>query len=447
MTYLEFLSPIWLQIVILAVLVFVVVRTRVYGALAFFLACNYNSLIVRIGTTTLVPIAFGALGVASLLHLRKPKAFRLHASWRQLSACYLALMGWVLVRGLIGLRDAPAERQALLFLVIVINVIPVLLADGLSWDDQAVAHFAQGFLLAVVVQMLIVWHRAFDAGLNLTTVATDFWLTKWASDEVSPFNALTGIMNYHWYSWNLGIAVLTVLFVLRRRDSRYRLLELSAAVVFTIACVQQVAIVGSRQSIIALILAVFVTAWTRVRKALLNIAVFVVLSVAILAGLRVLADLEPLPPALMHGAATVGEAFDPVLGRGQVWRDGFDVIREAPLVGTGLASDDGFSLGHNIILNTLANFGLVGLAVFALLVVLYVHGPLRSALRQGGAGIDINRGLVGAQLFLLFTAMASGSVIASSGLFWLGAILVRRAPSAPRVRVTAVQYRPQHLSA
>jgi len=371
----------------------------------------------------------------------------LHASWRHLSACYLALMGWVLVRGLIGLRDSPAERQALLFLVIVINIIPVLLADALSWDDQAVGLFAQGFVLAVVVQMVIVWNRALGAGLSWTTWTTDFWLTKWANDEMSPFNALTGIMNYHWYSWNLGIAVLTVLFVLRRRDSRYRLLELSAAVVFTIACVQQVAIVGSRQSIIALILAVFATAWTRVRKALLNIGVFVILSVAILAGLRVLADLEPLPPALMHGAATVGEAFDPVLGRGQVWKAGFDVIRDAPLVGTGLASEDGFSLGHNIILNTLANFGLIGLTVFVLLVAMYVHGPLRSALRQGGAGIDMNRGLVGAQLFLLFTAMASGSVIASSGLFWLGAILVRRAPSAPRVQVTAVQYRPQHLSA
>src|SRR6185295_15640410 len=109
-------------------------------------------------------------------------------------------------------------------------------------------------------------------------------------------------------------------------------------------------IVGSRQSIIALIIAVLVTSWTRIRKALLNVGAFLIVSFLVLAALRVLVDLEPLPAPLMHGAETLAEAFDPALSRGREWQKGVDAFLRSPLTGAGFASEEGFSLGHNIVI-------------------------------------------------------------------------------------------------
>jgi O-antigen ligase len=428
-------------------LVFVVVKTRVYGALAFFLGCSYNTLVVPIGPTTLVPVAFAALAVAMLLHLRRADALGFHPAGKSMVATYLALMAWVLVRGWIGLQNSKADLQALFFLLCFVNVLPVVLADALSWSDGAVEDFAQGFVAAVLLQMIIVWDRAVTAGISWTSWITDFWLTRWSSQEISPFIALTGITNYHWYSWNLGMAALAVLFVLRGSATRYRRLQLAAAGVFMIACIQQIAVVGSRQSILSLIFAVLITSWAKVRKALLNVTAFMVVALLVLMALRTLADLEPLPIALMHGADSVNDAFNPAISRGLEWQQGVQAFLQSPFIGVGFGSEEGFSLGHNLVINTLANLGLIGMAAFSILVGLYVTGPLRTALRQRGPGLGINRGLVALQLFLIGTSFASGSVVASSGLFWLGAIIVRRAPKAERKRTVPVRGRPAPLPA
>jgi O-antigen ligase len=447
MAYSTFPTPIWMLVAIAIALVSVVIYTRVFGALAFFLATSYSTLIIRIGPTTLVPVAFVGLLVASLLHMKKVGALKLHPTGRPIIGTYIALMSWILLRGWIGLQDSAAELQALFYLIVFVNLVPFLLADALTWDDDAVQNFAKGFVAAVVLQMTIVWSRAMDAGLGWTAWLTDFWLTKWSGAELSPFVTLTGVTNYHWYSWNLGLAALAVLFVLRTRESKYRRFYLIGAGIFLVACMQQVAIVGSRQSIISLIMAVVVTSWTRIRKALLSVTVFVVVAFLALAALRALADLEPLPSALMHGADTVSEAFDPTLSRGAEWQKGLEAFIQSPLIGVGFNSDEGFSLGHNIVFNTLANLGIVGFAAFALLTGLYVTGPLKAVLRQKGPALDINRGLVGMQLYLVGTSLASGSLIASSGILWLGAIIVRRAASVPRRKAAPARFHAPALQA
>ncbi len=422
MTYLNFPTPAWMLAFIVALLIFVVVHARVHGALAFFLTCAYNAMIIRMGPITLVPVAFGALAVAFI-----PKG-------RLILGTYIALAAWVLLRGYLGLQESAVDLQALLYLVVFINLIPFVLAAALDWNDRAVADFAKGIVAGVVLQMVVVWSRAMDAGLAWSSWVTDFWLTQWSDGERSPFVLLTGITNYHWYSWNLGLAAMAVLFVLRTRQARHRVFYLAAACLFMIMCIQQVAVVGSRQSITSLIVAVLATSWSRVRKALLNVGVFLIVAGLALAALRVLADLEPLPTALMHGADTVAEAFDPTVSRGSEWQKGLQIFVQSPVIGVGFASEEGFSLGHNIVINTLANLGLIGFSLFALLIGLYVIGPLKVVLRQTAAGIDINRGLVGMQLFLVGTSMASGSVIASSGILWLGVIIVRRASHADKMR-------------
>jgi hypothetical protein len=442
MTYLNFPTPLWLLVVLALALVYVVTKTRVFGTLAFFLATCYSTIIVGVGPTTLVPVTFGALAVALLLHLRHAGAITFQKKGRSIIGLYLALMAWVLARGWIGLQSSSGDVQALLFLLFFVNIIPVLLADLLTWDDRAVRDFAKGFVTAVVLQMLIVWTRALGAGLTWTSWMTDFWLTRWASQESSPFATLTGIANYHWYSWNLGLAAMAALFILRGRQSRKKPLYLVGLVVFMIACIQQVALVGSRQSILSLIFAVLVISWTRIKKALLNVTAFAIVAFLALMALRMLADLEPLPAALMHGADTVSEAFDPAMSRGREWQKGIEAFGQSPIIGVGFGSDEGFSLGHNIVINTLANLGLVGLLAFGLLVVLYISGPLRSVLRQRDATLDINRGLIGMQLFLVGTSLASGSLVGSSALFWIGAIIVRRSrPPAPRKRPAPIRAR------
>jgi O-antigen ligase len=177
------------------------------------------------------------------------------------------------------------------------------------------------------------------------------------------------------------------------------------------------------------------------------VTAYVIVALLCVVTLRVLADLEPLPIALMRGADTVSEAFDPAVSRGFEWQSGFQEFARAPVIGVGFTSADGFSLGHNLVINTLANLGVIGMAVLALLIFLYVAGPLRTALRQRGPGVDINRGLASLQLFLAGTSLASGSVIASSGLFWIGAIIVRRARPELRRRPLAVQRRTAPLPA
>jgi O-antigen ligase len=201
-----------------------------------------------------------------------------------------------------------------------------------------------------------------------------------------------------------------------------------------------VALVGSRQSVISLIFAVMFTSWTRIRKALINVGAFLLIACLGLSALRALADLEPLPPALMHGADTIADAFDPAVSRGSEWQKGIQAFIQSPAIGVGFGSDEGFSLGHNLIINTLANLGLIGFALFALLTTLYVVGPLKAALRQKESGLDINRGLIGMQLFLLGTSFASGYLISSTGILWLGAIIVRRAKPACSTKAAPARY-------
>ena len=443
MAYSTFPTPLWLLAVIPVMLVSVVFYTRVFGTLAFFLASSYSTLIIRIGPTTLVPVTFAALLVAMLLHMRRVGGFKLHATGRSILGTYVAMIAWVLLRGWIGVQESAGDLQALLYLAIFVNLVPFVLASVLTWDDLAVQDFARGFVAAVVLQMTIVWSRAMGAGLGWSAWLTDFWLTQWSGREASPFVTMTGVTNYHWYSWNLGLAALAVLFVLRTRESRHRRFYLIGATIFMIACIQQVAVVGSRQSITSLIIAVVVTSWTRIRKALLNVTAFVLVACLALAALRALADLEPLPTALMHGADSVAEAFDPALSRGVEWQKGLEAFIQSPLIGVGFGSDEGFSLGHNIVINTLANLGIIGFAMLSLLIALYVIGPLKAVLRQSGSGLDINRGLLGMQLFLVGTSLASGSVIASSGIFWVGAIIVRRASPSYGRKAAAARYQMQ----
>jgi hypothetical protein len=440
--YATFPTPIWQLALIAFALVFIVMHTRVYGALAFFLASSYSTLIVRIGPTTLVPVAFGVLLVSMLLHLKQPDAFRLPASARPIVATYVALMAWILVRGTLGLEDSQAIVN-LLYLVIFINGVPFVIASTLSWGDRSVQDFAKGFVAGVVLMMAIVWGRAITAGLGWSAFFNDFWLTQWSGSEATPFVIVTGVTNYHWFSWNLGVAALAVLFVLRTRDARYSRLYLICASVFLIACIQLIGLVGSRQSIMSLAVAVLYTSWTRVRKALINVGAFLLVAAIALLALRVLADAEPLPVALMHGADTVSDAFDPAISRGSEWQKGLEVFAGSPWIGVGFNSEEGFSLGHNIAINTLANLGLVGFMLFTLLVGLYTAGPLRAVLRQTGSGLDINRGLLGMQLFLVGTSLASGSLIASSGILWLGAILIRRIAPAYKRNAAPTRYRAQ----
>jgi hypothetical protein len=437
--YATFPTPIWQLALIACALVFIVIHTRVYGALAFFLAASYSTLIVRIGPTTLVPVAFGALLVAMLLHLRQPDAFRLPASGTPIVATYVALMAWILVRGTLGLDESQAIGN-LFYLVIFINVVPFLIASTVSWGDQAVQDFAKGFVVGVVLMMAIVWGRAISAGLGWSALVSDFWLTQWSGSEATPFVIVTGVTNYHWFSWNLGVAALAVLFALRTRDSRYSRLYLIGACVFLIACIQLIGLVGSRQSLISLVVAVLYTSWIRVRKALINVGAFLLVAAIALLALRALADAEPLPVALMHGADTVSDAFDPAISRGSEWQKGLEAFAGSPWIGVGFSSEEGFSLGHNIAINTLANLGLVGFVLFALLVGLYIARPLRAVLRQTGSGLDINRGLLGMQLFLVGTSLASGSLISSSGILWLGAIIIRRVKFAHKRNAAPARY-------
>jgi O-antigen ligase len=447
MAYSSFPTPFWLLAAIAVLLPCVVLYTRVFGTLAFFIASSYSTLIIRVGPTTLVPVAFAALLIAVGLHMKQSGAFKFHATGRPILGTYVALMAWILLRGWIGVQSSAADLQALIYLVVFVNLVPFVLADALTWDNRAVQDFAKGFVGAVFLQMTVVWSRAMDAGLGWSVWLNDFWLTKWSGSEASPFVTLTGVTNYHWYSWNLGLAALAVLFVLRTRDSRHTRFYLISAGIFLVACIQQVALVGSRQSIISLIVAVLFTSWTRIRKALLNVGVFVVVALLALAALRALADLEPLPTALMHGADSVTEAFDPALSRGFEWKRGLEAFIESPLIGVGFGSEEGFSLGHNIIINTLANLGIVGFATFALLIALYVTGPLKAVLRQTGPALDINRGLVGMQVFLVGTSLASGSLIASSGILWIGAIIVRRGAPTYGRKATPARFQARVLPA
>jgi O-antigen ligase len=434
--YASFPTPVWQLGLIAAALVFVVFYTRVYGALAFFLAAAYSSLIIKVGPLTLVPVALGALLVTVLLHLKQPDAFRLPVFARPIVATWALLMVWILVRGSLALEEAHENLQTLWYSVVIFNLLPFLLAGALSWADESVRHFAAGFVAAVVIQMAVVWSRAIDAGLGLSSFLSDFWLTRWSGSEASPFTITTGVTNYHWYSWNLGLAALAVFFVLRKRESQYPRLYLAGACVFLVACTQQMGLVGSRQSIISLLVAVLYISWTRVRKAVVNVGGFLLVAVLALVALRALTNLEPLPFAVMRGTDTITEAFDPAVSRGSEWQKGLDAFVDSPWIGVGFSSEESFSLGHNIGINTLANLGLVGFVLLVMLVALYTTGPLRTVLRQVGSGLDINRGLLGMQLFLLGTSLASGSVIASSGMFWLGAMIVRRS-APPLVRKLA----------
>jgi len=444
--YATFPTPIWQLGLIAFALVFIVIHTRVYGALAFFLAASYSSLIIRIGPTTLVPVGFGALLIAILLHLKHPDAYRIRTSDRPIVATYVALMAWILLRGSLGLLESRDAVQTLLYATVVVNVVPFLLAAALSWDDQAVRHFSVGLVAGVVLQMTVVWSRALDSGLGWNVWLGDFWLTNWSSVETSPFVTLTGVTNYHWYSWNLGLAAMAALFVLRSRDSRYRRFHFVIAGLFLIACIQQIGLVGSRQSIVSLVVAVVYTSWTRVRKALINVGAFLLVAALALAALRALANVEPLPVALMHGADTISDAFDPAMSRGSEWKRGMEAFVGSPLIGVGFNSEEGFSLGHNILINTMANLGLIGLTLFALLVMFYLTGPLKAVLREEGSGLDINRGILGMQLFLLGTSLASGSLIASSGVLWLGVIITRRA-TPTYIRRTVPVRPPQSIPA
>jgi O-antigen ligase len=362
-------------------------------------------------------------------------------------AAYLALMSWVLLRGSLGLLDSPVDLRSLLYLVVSVNLLPVLFADALPWDDRAVQDFAKGFVAATAVLMVVVWQRALGAGLRWDSWMTDFWLTQWSTERSSTLVVLTGITNYHWYSWNMGLAVLCVLFVFGKSETRYSWLRLVVTGLFLVACIQQIGLAGSRQSVMSLVFAVVVASWTRVRKTLLHVTAFVIVALLAFATLRVLSDLEPLPVTLMRGADTVAEAFDPAVSRGFEWQEGLQEFVRSPVIGVGFASAEGFSLGHNLVINTLANLGVIGMAALTLLVFLYVGGPLRTALRQRGPEVEINRGLASLQLFLAGTSLASGSVIASSGLFWIGAILIRRALPVGRRKQGAVPRQAAALSA
>jgi O-antigen ligase len=112
-------------------------------------------------------------------------------------------------------------------------------------------------------------------------------------------------------------------------------------------------------------------------KPFLRVLLFVALAGTLFA-------LQPLvPQASLQRLGTTGDAIaaGDLTGRVEIWRQGLDAFSEHPLTGVGSgafrAAVESGKAAHNVFVSVLAEVGLIGLVLFAIILAICVHQALR----------------------------------------------------------------------
>ncbi|WP_254863540.1 O-antigen ligase family protein [Halovivax gelatinilyticus] len=200
-------------------------------------------------------------------------------------------------------------------------------------------------------------------------------------------------------------------------------------VAYLVAVPFMVLATGSRQGALAMVVLAVVGLFALVRRGRslrpdsLHVASgFVLLAVAIVA-IRSVASLDVFLdrlPFVLWRVDTLG-------GRTPIWEAGIDAIRDSPGLGTGAGTyaaitPEGMSADpHNTIVGVAAELGLVGLAVFLVLVAI----PFVSVVRNPGP----TYASIG--LFLAFALFATVAMLYNDPFYWLVLLLLLAIHEAP----------------
>lgn len=239
------------------------------------------------------------------------------------------------------------------------------------------------------------------------------------------FRGLTGI-NYLSFGVPFALSVLLA-FVIFGASKRY--LEKLIAVVAMVLSVYFLVLTGARQSILGVGIALgFVLLWMLKERQSPRWAGILLIGIV-----GVVTYYMYRTTALGSRWTLVGEAYEI---RVDFWMDAWELFLQSPIWGNGLDYAGPFGTAHNLLLDTMAGQGLVGL-IFLLGFLIFPLFILREMWnREGAPELKVWQiGGFGALVYILVHTAFSGAVAGVPHLFWVIALIWRMGMMVEKVEV------------
>ena len=334
---------------------------------------------------------------------RRPDPLRLPARHRGIVVWMLLWWAWMLL--LIWQFD-PLDRRELLRNLLLYTILPVGALALVASDVRRI----RGFALAFIGASLYNGYKALEIlGISLTSLPGDPALNQAGVNRL----ALT---NYHWvaYSFALSLIMTLALFITSRR--RMKLVYAGVAAV----CVYFLMLCGSRQSMnAAAVVGLLLVLWGIVRGGHQRPSLLALTGAV--AAIAVSLYLRAPDLVLRDDEASLDQAFDLVGERGYLWEMGMQIWGGSPIWGVGFTQN---LYAHNLVIGTLADQGLVGLA-FQLGLLVFVVWQSTGILRGVGSleTAAWRAAMLGVFVFGYIHGMASGAVLSTWHMFWAATCL------------------------
>jgi O-antigen ligase len=352
-------------------------------------------------------------------------------------ALALILMAGVAYRLLLRKGTITWTKEVSLFIVLsAVVLVGSVYTPAPGYGQEKAIRFISLTLLAFVVPLAVVQspqelHRFLLGMLGIGLVLAVEGLLE-GGERFTAFGSNTLAMGY-----GAGAASLIALFLVLP-DLRTGVLKAMTLITIGLLAVAMIGS-GTRGSLLALVVSIAVTFFLSL--ALGHRRKFVLMSVIAMAGIVVFVFSSSLVPAsslerfnvLLHGTETQVENSS-ASTRLFYWRQSLALFSKYPLVGSGTGGFAWFVSGgdieeypHNIVLELATETGIVGLTIFACLVLFTVQNLL-SALHVSALIEDFNRSLL-VTLFAILTfelvgAMLSGDLNDGRGLWALFGVII-----------------------
>lgn len=312
---------------------------------------------------------------------------------------------WMWMLLLIGLFS-PDNEIILLRSLLLYVIIPQPFFLLIAFDGNRMKGFSVAFIITTIVGG---WFSFDVLHIPLRYIITDPTLISFGVLRLN-------IINYHWFSYAFSISLI---FIVVNFQMSRSILTRVALMICSFVCVYFLVLLGSRQSIGGLMVAMFLfLLWSIIRKdaSRLRMVILVVLLVSIGVVLY-----QYAPQLILRSYENdISESFDFGLRRGEYWALGWRIFLVSPVWGSGFTH----YIAHNLFIGTLAEQGIVGL-VFLLGFFLFITKRGLSVVSD----IEVNEYTMWGVAFLcviifgVIHSMASGSAISVWHFYWSGTIL------------------------
>jgi O-antigen ligase len=334
----------------------------------------------------------------------------------------LVLVGaWILSVLVRQSLRAPSAFHVAAFLFLVWNAVSLTWSADVAIGFTKVTRYIQGVMLCLVLwdllrtpQDITAASQAYILGGIVSAIGVVY---DYATKAVSRYSA-EGRGSAYGFDPNdlacqLAMMIPLALYLLKMRGQESSAAKLVNAIAAVLAGMA-IFLTGSRTAMIAG-LTVFALGFQSLRKLRWHSKVF--LATAVLGAVLIVTQLGSDVPLTRFESISTSADSDGFSGRFALWKAGWETFKMHPLVGIGTGQfkvsipiANKFGIAHNVYLGVLTELGIVGLSLFACILILVAV----SAVRQMKSGTP-----VWALCFLVWSIAASALTWEQDPWTWL----------------------------